>query len=294
MEVETPILSQAGNSDPHIESFTSDYDGTGMGESSALYLHTSPEYAMKRLLAAGIGDIFQIAKVFRQGELGRYHNPEFTMLEWYRIGFTMQELIDEVSELLSMVVAKPAFKSRPQIYPYCQLFQERLGIDPLQTTPSELSITAIKSGLDVVRAEMIGKNEWLDLLFATQIQPQLGHGEVAVVTDYPADQAALAKLKGSDPQVAERFEIFIDGIELANGYAELCDHQELEVRLNQELKQRRIEGKVESPIDHHFLAATQAGIPDVSGVAVGLDRLLMLALGRGRLDEVISFSFNRS
>ena len=284
LEVDTPALSCAGLTEPNIESFQT---------TELLYLHTSPEFPMKRLLAAGSGSIYQIAKVFRQGESGRNHNPEFTLLEWYRVGWGYQELMNEVAELVTTVMGEGRLKHSPEWLSYCDAFGQYLSIDPLIASVGELAQCAEEQGIDLYAGEM-GRNEWLDLLFAEKIQPHLGQGRITFIYDYPAEQASLARLKHSNPNLAERFELFIEGMELGNGFGELTDAKEQRQRFKHDLDVREERGVVKPPLDEHFLAALEAGMPDSSGVAIGIERLLMVALAANSIDEVISFPMERS
>ncbi len=277
LEVETPLLSAAGNTDPSIESIRLFGEG---------YLHTSPEFPMKRLLAAGSGDIYQICKVFRRGEAGRYHNPEFTMLEWYRLGFDAPQLIDEVLVLIRMLAADDGMQMTEARITYQSLFVTTLGLDPLTADLTELEGVALELGLhpgcDMPR------DDWLDLLLSHCITPDFPPDRLTVITDYPASQAALARLN-ADGQTAARFEVYWGGVELANGYHELTDGAEQRRRVQQELRERQQRNLSSVPVDERFLQAIDAGLPDCAGVALGIDRLLMKLLGAEHIREVISF-----
>ncbi|MCB1877310.1 MAG: EF-P lysine aminoacylase GenX [Chromatiales bacterium] len=280
LEVETPVLSQAANADPAIASLAVQ----GMG-----WLHTSPEFPMKRLLAAGSGAIYQIARVFRGGEQGRYHNPEFTLLEWYRPGFDHHALMDEVAGLVAELI--PASPANPPRIPYRDAFLDFAGFDPFQASLGQLRRVAG----DIV-GEVVGLGEdrdaWLDLLFSTVVQPRLP--AVCFVVDFPATQAALARLSARDPRVAERFELFIGGVELANGYHELSDAVEQARRMELEHRRRQTSGLPLNPIDVRLLAALRSGLPDCAGVALGLDRLIMLAGEYTHIDQVLAFPWSRA
>ncbi len=286
LEVDTPLLASAPVTDPHIEAVAAAHPAAA-GE---LYLQTSPEYAMKRLLAAGSGPIYQICKAFRRGERGARHNPEFTMVEWYRTGFTLEQLIKETAALVALAVGP-----RPlRVLSYREAFLQHLQIDPHTATEAELAACArVHSHAAFDQAD---RDTWLQLLISTAIEPQLGRGEFTAVSDFPAEQAALARVEpdhGGTP-VARRFELFVDGVELANGYDELRDAAELERRWQRDLAQRRERGLGEPPQDGRLLAAMAAGLPACSGVALGLDRLLMLALGAASIDEVLAFPLERA
>lgn len=278
LEVETPQLAQHTVSDPHLDPLP--VDGKG-------FLQTSPEYAMKRLLAAGSGDIFQLAKAFRADENGSRHNPEFTLLEWYRLGFDHWQLIAEVDELLQDLLATPAC----QLSDYGDLFQSFLGVDPHTADSDQLQAVAAER-LDF-QGQSMQRDDWLNLLFAECIEPHLGHQQPQVVTGYPASMAALARLAEDQRGrlVASRFEVYLQGIELANGYHELTDWQQQQQRFEADNRLRVELGKPVRQLDSYLLAAMQQGLPDCAGVALGVDRLLMLALGQSHIDQVIAFPY---
>jgi len=285
LEVETPQLSSAGTTDPAVESFTSRYSGPLLGHQHALYLHTSPEFPMKRLLAAGSGAIYQICKVFRQGEYGRFHNPEFTLLEWYRPGFDHHRLMDDVAALVENVI--PGKKSVR--LSYRALFEQFLGFDPHIANVDQLQAVALEQGIEgAVDLEMAGVDGWLDLLLTHLIEPKMPEG-CCFVYDYPASQASLARVRPGSPPVAERFELYIDGIEVANGFNELTDAAEQKKRFEAEDEARRQLGLCQIPIDSHLLQALEHGLPACAGVALGIDRLLMLRVGAKKLEEVFAF-----
>jgi lysyl-tRNA synthetase class 2 len=293
LEVETPLLARAGGTDPAIEPLLSKYTGPGYPHGLPLYLQTSPEFFMKRLLAAGSGPIFQICKAFRDGEAGPRHNPEFTLLEWYRPDFDDHRLMDELAELIRSVQGRGELPERRQSY--AELFRAALGIDPLSTDVEHLAAIAARQDIGELPnpAEMT-RDDWLDLLLTHVIEPALPAGELLFVYDYPASQAALARLDSRDPRVARRFELYLDGLELANGFQELANADEQGRRFAQDNIRRRARGQAELPVDQALLAALEHGIPDCAGVAVGLDRLLMLSIGARSLDEVQAFSLQRS
>ncbi len=290
LEVETPTLSVAALTDPAIDSFSTLYIGPGHADGLNLYLHTSPEFPMKRLLAAGSGPIFQIGKVFRQGEAGRRHNPEFTLLEWYRPGFDHHQLMDEVEALVALLLG---LQGPAQRLSYREAFLRFAQIDPLAASIDELRQAADRLGCgDFDAGEE--RDLWLDLILSHSVEPHLGSDGLCFLTDYPASQAALARLKPDNPQVAERFELYFQGVELANGFHELGDSAEQRRRFETELAERAGQGRERPPMDERLLAALESGFPDCAGVALGIDRLVMLVVGAESLDQVIAFSIDRS
>jgi len=274
LEVETPIFSAACVPDPNIEPFYSDYHGPNP---KRLFLQTSPELAMKRLLAAGSGAIFQITKVFRDKEAGRWHNPEFTLLEWYRPGFKQNDLIQEINQLLQRLLHCPP----AEILTYCAAFEQYTGLHPIHSPLSILQNYTTQFGLNLER------DTCLQLIFSHQIEPQLTR--LTVIKDFPATQAALARKRLDNPELAERFEVYMQGIELANGFYELTDPVEQGQRFKQDLANRRALKLPTYPLDERFLAALESGLPDCAGVALGLDRLLMIMAGASHINEVLSF-----
>ncbi|MBL8251667.1 MAG: EF-P lysine aminoacylase GenX [Candidatus Competibacter sp.] len=290
LEVETPALSAAAIPDPHLASFSTRYTGPGPRHGQALYLHTSPEFPMKRLLAAGSGCIYQIARVFRDGEAGRRHNPEFTLLEWYRVGFDHHRLMGEATELVEALLAGRLALSEPERVSYRDLFERHLRLDPHRATATELAACARRQGLRVpADLSADDPDPWLDLLLTHCIEPQLGQGRLSWVYDYPASQAALARLRPGDPPVGERFELYLNGLELANGFHELGDAGEQRRRFEGENARRQASGLSPVPVDGALLAALDSGLPDCAGVALGFDRLVMLAAGKASIQEVIAF-----
>jgi lysyl-tRNA synthetase class 2 len=295
LEAETPVLSAAAITDPHLASFGTLYSGPGPLYGRTLYLHTSPEFPMKRLLAAGSGCIYQIARVFRDGEAGRRHNPEFTLLEWYRVGFDHHRLMGEVAELVSELLAGKLALAEPERLSYRELFQRHLGLDPHRTSAPALAACAERQNVPIPPGMPADDPDpWLDLLLTHCIEPELGPGRLTFVYDYPASQAALARLRPGDPPVGERFELYINGLELANGFHELGDPGEQRRRFELENAARRTLGLPVMPIDEHLLAALESGLPDCAGVALGFDRLLMLAAGKKSLAEVLAFPLDRA
>jgi elongation factor P--(R)-beta-lysine ligase len=294
LEVETPLLSVAGSTDPALASFQVPYHGPGLPAGQPLYLHTSPEFPMKRLLAAGSGAIYQVARVFRDGEAGGRHNPEFTLLEWYRPGWGIERLMAEVEELVTGLYegAQPLPATRR--YRYRELFQEYLAIDPLAAGAAELRDCSRRAGIqapDSMPAD--DPDPWRDLLLTHAIEPRLGPGLV-FLHDYPASQAALARLRPGEPPVAERFELYWDGLELANGFHELGDATEQRARFVADNRKRKALDQPAVPVDERLLAALEEGLPDCSGVALGLDRLLMRLAGLARIDQVLAFAIDRA
>lgn len=293
LEVETPALSHFGTTDPALESFRTVYCGPGAAQGEVLYLHTSPEFPMKRLLAAGTGSIYQICKVFRNGEQGRLHNCEFTLLEWYRVGFDHFALMEELEALVHELLCDRAeLPVRSVRLTYAEAFQAHLGINPHLADSESLRAAARACQLEPPVGLGQDRDAWLDLLFSHCVQCALP--PFCFVYDYPASQAALARIRPGSPPVAERFELFIDGMELANGFHELTDGLEQAQRLARDQVERERRGLAPIPLDEAFLAALRAGLPPCAGVAVGLDRLLMIALGVQSLHEVLAFPTDRA
>lgn len=284
LEVETPLLSRAGNSDPNIE-------GMAIEGSACRWLRTSPEYPMKRLLAAGYPDIYELGRVFRAGEKGPRHNPEFTLLEWYRGGMSYLDLAREAVELVRYC-GHGRFDGWPEIRcSYRSLFLEHTGLDPYRCSEADLEACAHERG---IRAGALSQQQWLDLLLAEVIESALPGETITVVHDFPPEQAALARIRQDDPAVAERFEIYLGQMELANGYQELTDAQEQRARFEREARLRKIRGEDCPPIDEALLQALEHGLPECSGVALGVDRLLMFCLKLERIDAVLAFAEDRA
>jgi lysyl-tRNA synthetase class 2 len=263
------------------------------GRDGAYYLQTSPEYAMKRLLAAGSGDVYQVQKVFRDGEAGRHHNPEFTMIEWYRLGFDDRALMDEVEallrELLGPVLAAPAERLT-----YRDAFARATGLDPYATPVATLYAYARERLGDVPADLANDRDACLDLLMGAVAGPTLGAGRITFVHDYPATQAALARVLPGDPPVAARFEAYVGGLELCNGFHELADAAEQRRRFVADLEQRRARGLPRPPIDERLLGALAHGLPDCAGVALGFDRCVMLATGATDIRDVVAFAVDEA
>ena len=289
-EVETPNLSSATVTDEHLQGFSTVFVGPGAAAGRTLYLQTSPEYAMKRLLAAGSGAIYQICKAYRNEEAGRRHNPEFTMLEWYRPGFDHFALMQELDELIqSLCHTQPADRIS-----YQQACLEHLQLDPLSSNLEELREAANKLGHGDLVANESDRDVLLQLLFCDGVEPHIGQVRPCFVYDFPASQASLAKLNPDDRRVAQRFELYFRNLELANGFHELDNAEEQLARFEQDNLKRRQQGKAEKPIDPYLLGALEAGLPPCAGVAVGLDRVFMLALNKSQIRDVLSFDIGNA
>ncbi|MBK5965007.1 EF-P lysine aminoacylase GenX [Thiocystis minor] len=288
LEVETPILSQAAVTDPALASLSVG----GVGPARSLYLQTSPEFPMKRLLAAGSGPIYQICKVFRDDERGRLHHPEFSLLEWYRPGWDPWRLMDEVAELTRVALQRPTLPV--ERIAYRELFLQRLHLDPWSATVEDLRGAALAAGIADAASLDLDADAWLDLLLTHCLEAGLGRDGMTFLVDYPPSQAALARIRPGPIPVAERFELYLEGVELANGFQELTDAVEQRARFQADLAQRRRRGQSEPPLDERLLAALAAGMPECSGVALGLDRLLMMATGVDRIDGVLAFPVERA
>jgi len=286
LEVDTPALSRAGATDRHIHSFR--VEG---GQGGALYLHTSPEFPMKRLLAAGSGDIWQLCKVFRSGEAGRTHNPEFTMLEWYRLGFDHHRLMAEVAELIGTLT--PA-RRPPEYLSYRDAFKRHAGLDPFAASAKDCIAALRQAGRHPPFEPELDLDGWLDLVAGELVYPAQGLGALTFIYDYPASQAALARVRPGPPPLAARFEAFLDGMELANGFHELTDAAEQRRRFEADRTYRSRHGLMDVPMDERLLHALEQGLPDCAGVAVGFDRVLMIAAGARSIDEVTAFPASRA
>ncbi|MGE0114071.1 MAG: EF-P lysine aminoacylase EpmA [Steroidobacteraceae bacterium] len=284
LEVETPSLSAAAVSDVHLASVQAQVCG------KPAWLHTSPEYAMKRLLASGSGDLYQIARVYRDGESGRYHNPEFTLIEWYRLGRDHHQLMDDVEQLLGCLIPARCV-DRSERLTYQEAVQLHAQVDALNDPTSMLLASLQQANIDVPVDMHQDRDALLDLIMAVIVGPQLGQRRLTFIHDYPASQAALARIRGP---VASRFELYLDGLELANGFHELGVAEEQRARFMHDLQQRTQRGMPVAPIDEHFLAALAHGLPDCAGVAVGFDRVVMCAVGARHIDEVLAFPYLRA
>ena len=274
IEVSTPCMTASGVTDVNIDSIELSHGG---------FLRTSPEYWHKRLLAAGFGDLYELGPVFRAGEAGRFHQPEFTLLEWYRVGWSWQRLADEVVTLIQHCLHDDQGMRPIHQRSWNECFQDNLGIDALSASRSELEKLAIDA------PPGCSHDMLLDYLFATRIQPVFEENGITIIHDYPATQAALARLNPDNPAVAERFEVFVGSLELANGYGELCDAGEQLERFRADNQKRKALGRRPMPIDSNFIDALQQGLPQCAGVALGVDRLIMAALNAADMTEVISF-----
>jgi lysyl-tRNA synthetase class 2 len=296
LEVETPMLSAAATTDPALASFATRYTGPVFPDGRTLYLHTSPEFPMKRLLAAGCGSIYQICKVFRDGEAGRLHNPEFTLLEWYRLGYDHHRLMAETGELVMQLLAPPMSLKPPERLTYREAFQRHAGLDPHMAAAEDFAAAAKTHRIHAPR-DLLAQNDldvWRDLLLTHVIEPRLGQGRLTFIYDYPAGQASLARLQPGDPPRAARFELYLNGIELANGFHELADVDEQRARFERQLHARLSRGLPIVPIDERLLSALVQGLPDCAGVALGVDRLVMLAAGARTIAEVMTFPIDRA
>jgi lysyl-tRNA synthetase class 2 len=290
LEVETPILSAAGNSEPNIESFSTTFTGHVDAGAPVRWLRTSPEYPLKRLLAAGIGDCYELGRVFRNGEAGGRHNPEFSMLEWYRVGWDHRRLMEETIALVEAALALVGRRAEVHVVSYRQLFLDELGIDPLHA-----SIDELRAALIIYNIEPTGltRDDWLDLLITHRLQPWFPRDRITVIHDYPASQCALAKIRAGDPPLAERFELYLGQHEVANGYHELNDADEQRLRFERDQAIRRERNLASMPIDHRLLATLDA-MPDAAGVAMGIERLLMCLVDTHAIADVLAFPFHEA
>jgi elongation factor P--(R)-beta-lysine ligase len=288
LEVDTPLIVNAPVSDVHIHSARVELASERCATAPPHFLHTSPEYAMKRLLAAGSGDIFQICHVARGYECGRVHNPEFTLIEWYRVGFSLGDMMDEVQALVDLLLGARAAER----VSYRELFGRELRLDPFSAPLAELAAAAAAAGFAATAAA--SRDELLELLMGTVIGPRLGAAGLSFVHGYPASQAALARLDPHDPRAAERFELYAGGLELANGFHELAAADEQRARFESDNAERRRRGLPGHALDERLLAALASGLPDCAGVALGFDRAVMLATGAEHIDEVLAFPTARA
>jgi lysyl-tRNA synthetase class 2 len=290
MEVETPILSHAGNSDPNIESFHLEFDGPASAGARTRWLRTSPEFPLKRLLASGIGDCYELGRVFRNGEFGRKHNPEFSMLEWYRVGWSHLELIEECVTLVQKVFSLRGVGLSVMRTSYRELFQRQFGFDPHAASTEQ--ITAAVTDKVSIDTQGLQRDDLLDLLLSHVIEPSFPDDQLTVILDFPASQCALARIRTENGlDIAERFELYVGGFELANGYHELTDACEQRKRFEADLEKRRLSGKILPALDARLLAAMPS-LPPCAGVAMGLDRLMMRLLGKQSMADVIGFDFS--
>jgi len=290
LEVETPILSAAGNTDPNIESFSTAFSGHVDAGSRERWMRTSPEYSLKRLLAAGVGDCYELGRVFRNGEAGGRHNPEFSMLEWYRVGWDHHQLMEETIALVEAALALVGRRAEVWVEGYRQLFLDELGIDPMHAPIAEL-----RAAMDQHHVDPAGltRDDWLDLIITHRLQPTFPRDRITVIHDYPASQCALAKVRPGDPPMAERFELYLGRYELANGYHELNDATEQRRRFERDNAVRRSRGQGEIPVDANLLEVLDA-MPDCAGVALGIERLLMCLVGTDAIADVLTFPFSEA
>lgn len=290
LEVETPLLCESAATEPNLTFFEASYRTSGNTGGKQLYLQTSPEFAMKRLLASGLGSIYQICKAFRNSERGRNHNPEFTMLEWYRVGFSLTELMDEVEAIMNELYQTGAELAPSTRHSYPSLFQHYTGLHPLESTLDQFTDFAVTHGLPEAR-QLCGNDRavWLDLLFDRMIQPKLGTKSLCFVYGYPALFPSMARKMLEDSRYVERVEVFLNGIEIGNGFHELTDPLEQRERFKQDLEARSLIQAQIPPQDERFLSAMSHGIPECSGIALGLDRILMQLVEAKSIDEVLSF-----
>ena len=290
LEVETPVLSAACNTDPNIQSFSTQFTGHVDAGPRDRWMRTSPEFPLKRLLAAGSGDIYELGRVFRNGEAGGRHNPEFTMLEWYRVGYDHLRLADEVIELVREALALKGREAEVFIVGYRELFRGELGVDAMLDDVAQLQAPLAGFGID---PEGLTRDDWLDLLMTHLLQPRFPRDRITVVIDYPASQCALARVRRGDPPVAERFELYLGPIELANGYHELNDAAEQRARFERDNRVRRERGQLELPMDDALLAVLD-DLPDCAGVALGVERLLMCLEDSHAIADVLAFPFDQA
>jgi lysyl-tRNA synthetase class 2 len=287
LEVETPILSAAGNTDPNIESFSTRFSGHVDAGARERWLRTSPEFPLKRLLAAGIGDCYELGRVFRNGEAGGRHNPEFTMLEWYRVGWDHRRLMQETIALIDAALAMAERRAEVVVTSYRQLFLDGLGIDPMHASIDELRAPLAEYNIG---PDGLGRDDWLDLLITHKLQPAFPRDRITVIHDYPASPCALAKIRPGEPPLAERFELYLGCYELANGYHELNDAAEQRERFERDNVVRRERGLREIPLDENLLGILDA-MPDCAGVALGVERLLMCLADTDAIADVLAYPF---
>jgi len=287
LEVDTPVLSPYAVSDPQIESL----EITRCQVSGRpLYLHTSPEFCMKRLLADGYPDIFSICRVFRDGEAGSRHQPEFTMIEWYRLGMNLDDIIDDTVHVMRCALDDKAPVAEPVQLDYREAVLEATGLDPLNTDTASLA-NAVDADERLRAALGEEKDDWLDLLLATRVIPGFANDRLTVLKHYPASQAALARLCPADSRVADRFEVFLGPVELANGYVELADAAEQSARIAADNAARARRGRPARPVDQHLIAALESGFPACAGVAMGFERLQMIHDKTDDIRNVLTFAF---
>lgn len=290
LEVDTPSLSHGTVTDVFIDGFSTTFCHSQRGHNETLYLQTSPEFALKRLVAAYQASVYQLSKAFRHEGSGRWHNPEFTMLEWYRVGLDHHGLMDEISELLQMILGT----HKATRLTYQDAFIQCLELDPLSDTTQRIAEVFNACNIDLSDEYPIDHDGMLQLLFSYEIEPRIGQDAPCFIYNYPASQSSLAKLNKQDPRVADRFELYYKGAELANGFHELQNAQEQRKRFEHDNRLRRTFRLEEKPVDERFLAALEAGLPSCAGVAMGIDRMLMLKHGYTHIDQVIAFPVERA
>lgn len=291
IEVETPVLSAAGNTEPNIASFSLSFSGRVDGGPRTRWLRTSPEHALKRLLASGFGDCYELGRVFRDGEAGVRHNPEFTLLEWYRVGWDHHRLAQETVQLVQQALALCGRTAEVNECTYAELYRQALGVDAFADSEQRLQQALGEVQID---PDGLSRDDWLDLLMTHRIQPAFPADRITVVHDFPAAQCALARIRHDVHPVAERFELYLGPLELANGYHELVDADEQTRRFHYDLQRRMARDLPQPPVDDRFLQALQAGLPACAGVALGVDRLLMAMLGTDRIADVLAFDWLRA
>lgn len=292
LEVDTPALSVAAPTDPGVEPLAT---RVAARPDTAYFLQSSPEFPMKRLLAAGVGDCWQLGRVFRDGERGRWHNPEFDLLEWYRVGWDHHELMDEVEALVTALLQAERPVPPARRWSYAGAFRELAGIDPLADDTGALQDAAARAGLEPVAGLADDdRDAWLDRLLTGIVAPAFPPDRPTFLYDWPESQAALARRDDDDPRLAHRFELYWGPLELANGFHELGVAAEQRARFEADNARRRAGALAERPVDERLLAALEAGLPDCAGVALGFDRLVMIAAGADRIDDVLAFPFERA
>jgi lysyl-tRNA synthetase class 2 len=287
LEVDTPILSRFAASDPHIESIEVTLQ---LDPDKSWFLQTSPEYCMKRLLSAGYPDIYEICKVFRDAEAGRYHQPEFTMVEWYRLDFGLNDIVQDTLEFITTLVDAKRFDKAPMLLSHAEAFAEFAGID---SSTADIETLSAAAAADDQLKQSLGdsRDDWLDLILAEKISSKFPTDRLTALCHYPASQAALSRICPDDASVADRFEVFAGDLELANGYVELVDAKEQSSRFEADQSARKLAGRPQRPIDRAFIAALASGLPACAGVAVGFDRVHMLNEGTGDIRQALSFAF---
>ena len=294
LEVQTPVLSQSGNTEPTIESFIIQEHENSNHIIQPSFLNTSPEFAMKRLVAAGYGSIYQVSPAFRQDEQGHKHNPEFTLVEWYRVDFDHHALMGEVNSFIRYVADGFLNLGRTEFFSYQDAMIKFAEVDPFNATIEDLKNAVSKAGIDAIGMDDVHKDVWLNLLMSQVVEKNLPLNCPVFIYDYPATQAALARIRKGSPDIAERFELYVNGMELANGFHELNDANEQAERFHKDQDVRKKSGQQGIPADYHLIEALKYGLPDCAGVAIGFDRLLMVLTGAKHINEVLTFPFDRA